>query len=369
MRITGVKLDSAMINKCHGGDIWQYPRSFRNNMIDFSVNINPLGISERAKNIIIRNLDKINYYPDSESKYLKDLLGRFHGLPGYNFLIGNGSIELIHLIPRALKPKVVLIPVPTFSEYEFVAKANNANCLFVKCSEKDNFKIDVSKLMRFIPQADLVFLCNPNNPTGSVLTSREILSLIKVCKDSKVTLVIDEAFIDFIFQRDKVTVISEAVKNKYLLVLRSLTKFFALPGLRIGYLVGHKDIIREISRYMYPWNVNTLAQIVAAKVIADKRYIRETRGVILEERAYLYENLNNIRGVKVFPSDANFFLCKLEDAVIKNAAKLSKKLIGEGILIRDCGNSRGLGNSFFRIAVKNRVENIKLISVLRAVLA
>lgn len=362
-------MDSSMINKCHGGDIWQYPRPFRSDIIDFSVNINPLGISERAKNIIIRNLDKINYYPDPESKYLKDVLGKFHGLPGYNFLIGNGSIELIHLIPRALKPKVILIPIPVFSEYEFVAKANNANCLFLKCSEKDNFKIDVSKLMRSIPKADLVFLCNPNNPTGFVLTSREILSLIKVCKDSKVTLVIDEAFIDFIFQRNKITMISEAVKNKYLLVLRSLTKFFALPGLRIGYLVGHKDIIRQISQYMYPWNISTLAQITAAKVVADKQYIGETRSVILEERAYLYENLNNIRGIKVFPSDANFFLSKLKDAVIKDAAKLSKKLIGGGILIRDCSNFRGLDNRFFRIAVKNRVENIKLISALRAVLA
>ncbi|MDP3731457.1 MAG: threonine-phosphate decarboxylase CobD [Candidatus Omnitrophota bacterium] len=357
-----------MINKFHGGNIWQYPKSSRSDIVDFSVNINPLGISKKIKRIIVSNIDKIGYYPDPESKYLKDSLAKFHGLSSHNFLIGNGSIELIHLIPRALKTKVVLIPIPSFSEYEFAAKAFNAKCIFVKSSDKDNFKIDVSKVIRLIPKAGLLFLCNPNNPTGSALTRQDIFSLLKVCKKYKAALMIDEVFIDFVPGKNKMSMLSESLKNKNLLVLRSLTKLFALPGLRIGYLVGHKDTINKLSRHTYPWNVNTLAQVVAEKIIEDKRYIARTRNVILKERAYLYDNLNNVKGIKVYPSDTNFFLCKLKNGRIKNAAELSKKLIGQGVLIRNCCNFRGLNDRFFRIAVKKRKANIKLISALTTLL-
>ena len=372
-----------MIDRSHGGNIWQYFKSSRSDITDFSVNINPLGMSERIKSIIINNIDKINYYPEPESKYLKDSLAKFHGLSSCNFLVGNGSIELIHLIPRALKSKVVLIPIPTFSEYEFAAKANKTACIFVKGAEKSNFKIDVSKLIQLIPKVDLVFLCNPNNPTGSGFLRQEILSLLKICKNHKVTLVIDEAFMDFAPGTDRMTTVSEVGKNKYLLVLRSLTKFFVLPGLRIGYLVGHKDTVYKLSRHTYPWNVNTLAQAIAEKVIEDKKYISQTKSIILKEKAYLCDNLNNIKRIKVYPSDANFFLCKLvlsskrhrkdyplglKNSRIKNVMDLSKKLIRQGILIRNCCNFRGLNDRFFRIAVKKREENIKLISALKTIL-
>jgi threonine-phosphate decarboxylase len=357
-----------MVDRFHGGNIWQYPKSSRHSIVDFSVNINPLGMSEEIKSTIISNVDKVNCYPEPESKDLKDGLAGFHGLSCHNFLIGNGSIELIHLIPRALKAKVVLIPIPTFSEYEFAAKANNAACLFVKNTEKNNFKIDVSKLIQLIPKVDLVFLCNPNNPTGSALTHQEVLSLLKVCQTCNVTLVIDEVFMDFVHHGNEIAMILESAKNKNLLVLRSLTKFFVLPGLRVGYLIGHKGLIDKLSRHTYPWNVNTLAQAAAEKALEGKNYIYQTRNVVSKERPYLYDNLSDIRGIKVYPSDANFFLCKLKDTAIKNAANLSKKLIGQGILIRNCSNFRGLSNRFFRIAVKKREENIRLISALRAVL-
>lgn len=357
-----------MINRFHGGNIWRYPKSSRYGIVDFSVNTNPLGISKKIKNSIVRNIDKIDYYPEPESEYLKDRLADFHGLSSRNFLIGNGSIELIHLIPRALKAKAVLIPVPTFSEYEFAAKANNINCLFVQSAEENNFRIDISKVMPLIPKVGLVFLCNPNNPTGAALERHEILSLLKVCKNRGAILIIDEAFMDFIAPQNKITMCLESAGSKNLLVIKSLTKFFVLPGLRIGYLVGHKDTIDKLSRHTYPWNVNTLAQVIAEEAIKDKEYIGRTKSSILEESAYLYDILSSIRGMKVYPSDANFFLCKLKEAAIKNAAELSKKLIAQGVLVRNCDNFRGLNDRFFRVAVKKREENIKLITSLRAVL-
>lgn len=357
-----------MIDKSHGGNIWQYPKYSRRVMVDFSVNTNPLGMTKKIKNSIVRNVDKINYYPDPESKNLKNSLAKFHRLSSHNFLIGNGSIELIHLIPRALKAKVVLIPIPTFSEYEFAVKANNAKCLYVKSTEKNNFKIDISMLIQHIPKADLVFLCNPNNPTGSALERQEILSLLKACKKCNATLVIDEAFMDFVAPKNRITMDAESAKTKHLLVLRSLTKFFVVPGIRIGYVVGHKDTINKLSRHAYPWNVNTMAQVIVEEAINDKQYIARTQSIVPGERTYLCENLNNIRGVRAYPSSANFLLCKLKDARIKNAANLSKKLINQGVLVRNCDNFRGLNDRFFRIAVKNREANIKLISALRTIL-
>ncbi len=357
-----------MINRLHGGNVWQYHKSSRRAIVDFSININPLGMSDKIKENIVRNIDEITYYPDPESKYLKKSLAGYHGLSSHNFLAGNGSNELIHLIPRALKAKTVLMPIPTFSEYEYAARANNANCLFVKSSEKDNFKTDIYELMRLVPKADIVFLCNPNNPSGFALPGKEILSLLKACKRYNATLVVDEAFVDFTASKDDIAMDEESVRSKNLLVLRSLTKFFVLPGLRTGYVIGHKDTIERLSRRAYPWNVNTLAQIVSAKVIEDKGYIQHTKRLIPKEKKYLYENLNKIRGIKAYPSDANFFLCSLNDSKIKNAAGLAKKLMRQKILIRNCDNFRGLDKKFFRIAVKNREDNVKLISALKGVL-
>lgn len=357
-----------MINRLHGGNVWQYLESSRHAIADFSVNINPLGISDKIKNSISRSINEITYYPDPESKYLKKSLAGYHGLSLCNFLAGNGSNELIHLIPRALKAKTVLIPIPTFSEYEYAARANDANCLFVKSAEKDNFKIDISELIRLVPKADIVFLCNPNNPSGFTLPRKDILSLLKACKRSNAMLVVDEAFVDFAVSKDDIAMDRESAGSKNLLVLRSLTKFFVLPGLRTGYAVGHKDTIERLSRYIYPWNVNTLAQIVSAKVIEDKRYIHHTKRLIRKEKKYLYDSLYRMREIKVYPSDANFFLCSLNDSKIKNAADLTKKLMKQKILIRNCDNFRGLDERFFRIAVKNREDNMKLIAALKGVL-
>lgn len=357
-----------MVDKSHGGDIWRHLKSSKCAILDFSVNISPLGMPQRIKGYVLSNIDKLNYYPQPQSLHLKNRLAKFHGLSGNNILVGNGAIELIHLLPRALKARVVLIPVPTFSEYEFAAKANNASCIFIETSEKNNFKVDVLKLIKLLAKTDLVFLCNPNNPTGCRLSSQEVILLLKACKERKVTLVIDEVFMDFVFKGDENSMISESARNKCLLVIRSLTKFFVLPGLRVGYLTGHKDVLERISQSMFPWNVNTLAQVISAKVIEDSRYISKAKSIIAEERPYLYNSLSSLKGIKAYPSDANFFLCRLKAGRIKNAEELSAILIRKGILIRNCRNFRGLNGSFFRIAVRKREDNIRLISTLRQVL-
>lgn len=365
-----------MINRIHGGNIWPYLSAVggsatggsNSKIADFSASINPLSLPPTVKGIVTRNIDKLSHYPDPESKGLKIALAKSYNLSTANLLIGNGSIELIYLILQALKPGKVLIPQPTFSEYEFASRINGARILSLRAKENEDFRIDLLRLKKLIPRAELVFLCNPNNPTGSLLPALEVLSLLNLCRKHKAILVVDEVFMDFVPAAKKQTLISEASKDKNLLVLKSLTKFFALAGLRLGYLIGHTKVIDRISGFRHPWNVNSLAQMAGEEALKDKKYIKETGEFMRKERAYLFDNLTRIEDLKVFPATANFFLCKLESARVRDAHDLSKKLIKQGILIRNCYNFRGLNNKFFRLAVRKRKENNRLLIALKEAL-
>lgn len=357
-----------MIDKTHGGNIWPHLKNAKNKIIDFSANINPLPLPSKIKKVIIKNINNLSYYPEPESKSLKKSLASFHKISPANLLTGNGSIELIYLVIHALKPKNILLFQPTFSEYEFAARANGIKPVFLRSSAKDNFAIDLAKIKGFIPGVDLVFLCNPNNPTGYLLPQKEILLFWRLCKKYKTALVVDEVFMDFIPEEKRSTLVKEAVKNRNLFVLKSLTKLFCLAGLRIGYLIGQQAAISKLGKLQYPWNVNLLAQRAAEEAIKNNAFVKKTQDLINKEREYLSDNLNRINGLKVYPSEANFFLCKLESHKIKNAKELSDRLIKKGILIRNCSNFRGLSNRFFRIAIRKRKENNKLISLIKDIL-
>jgi len=361
-----------MINRIHGGNIWPYLKaqehSLRGKVTDFSVNINPLGLPSRVEEAILKNIGALLHYPDSDSKGLKSIISAFCDINQSNILVGNGSIELIHLIPRALKARNALIIGPTFSEYEFAVRSNGTRAFFAQAQEQDDFRIDLRKIKKSMPKADLIFLCNPNNPTGYLMPKNELLDIFYICKRYNTTLVIDEAFIDFLRNSEKNTLVTEAAKYNRLLVIRSLTKFFVLPGLRLGYLVGQRRIIEHLSKFQYPWNVNSLAQAIAGDVFKATEYINLSKNFIAREKGYLFENLSQIKGLKVYGPAANFVFCKLESCKIRDSVRLNKKLCKDGIIIRCCHNFRGLNNRFFRIAVRTRSENKRLISCLKKVL-
>jgi len=351
-----------MIDRTHGGNC------LKRNIVDFSVNTNPLGLPKGLPDIISKNIDCVLRYPDPSSEQLKRKLAAVHAVGPENIVIGNGSIELIYLVPRAFKTKRSLIITPTFSEYEFAIKSNGSMPTFFSTSEKGGFKIDCGKLAERLPRCDALFLCNPNNPTGSMLCSDDVLYLSRLCRKHKGLLIIDEAFIEFTEQPKGTTIISDAVKNGSLIILRSLTKFFAIPGLRLGYAIGHKSIIGRIVKLQYPWNVNGLAQLAGEKVLADKVYMGQTRLFIAKERQYMSERLGSIKGLKVYPSSTNFILCKLRNTQVKSSIELTRRLLRDGIYIRACGNFRGLNNRFFRVAVRKRDDNDRLISSMEKVL-
>ncbi|TAN61501.1 threonine-phosphate decarboxylase [bacterium] len=347
-----------MINRIHGGNTNILKE---NRIVDFSASINPLGLPGRVSRIISRNMHNLTRYPQPESNGLKEAIAEFHNTNPENILIGNGSIELIHLIPRALKVRRCLIITPSFSEYEFAARLSGARTVFAQAYEKDGFNLLLSKFEKLIPGVDMVFLCNPNNPTGALTSRCDISALFEICNRHKVILVLDEVFMDFVNNAHAFSMASRAPGESRLIVINSLTKFFALAGLRVGYLISSREITKKIAQFQYPWNVNVLAQEVSREIITDKEYIRKSKALISRERAYLFGNLRSIKGLKVFTPGSNFILCKLEGAPIKSAKKLQERLLKFRLLIRDCSNFRGLSERFFRVAVRTRRENNELI--------
>ena len=351
-----------MIDRAHGGNC------LKRNIIDFSVNTNPLGLPKGLLSIVSKNTDCILRYPDPSSERLKKRLAVLHGIEPENIAIGNGSIELIHLAPAAFKIKKALIITPAFSEYEFAVKSNGSTPAFFNASERDGFRVDCGELAERLPRHDAFFLCNPNNPTGAVLSGDDLLRLSRLSGKNGSLMILDEAFIEFTEDSKRTAIVSKTVKDGYSIILRSLTKFFAIPGLRLGYAIGHKRMIAKIAKLQYPWNVNGPAQLAGEKALADRAYMARTRSFVAGERQYMIEKLGGIKGLKAYPSSANFILCKLQNAPVRSSAELTRRLLRDDIYIRACGNFRGLSDRFFRVAVRKREDNNRLIDSLEEAL-
>jgi len=251
----------------HGGNIHEAEKKYRRKITDFSANINPLGLPQKVKKIIYENFNKVLHYPNPKPK-LVQVIARYWNVNEENVLLGNGSAELIYLVAAVFKPKTVLLPMPTFSEYERAARNAKSKIRFLRLEEKQNFSLNLSRSNK----VDIAFICNPNNPTGNLLLE----DYQKAGNILPKLLVIDEAFMDFLPDQKKYTLIWKAVKDRKTIVLRTFTKFFALPGLRIGYLIAHKEIIKRLKRHQPPWSTNSLAQLAAEVILSDKEYIKET---------------------------------------------------------------------------------------------
>ncbi|UCD55425.1 MAG: threonine-phosphate decarboxylase [Candidatus Omnitrophota bacterium] len=347
----------ANLNFLHGGNIHEARRRHGKEIIDFSANINPLGLPANVKASIYRNFDAALNYPDPDARDITREIAKYWNIKEENILVGNGSAELIYLIVSACRPKTVLMPAPSFSEYERAARGAGSKPGFLKLREKDGFKPDFPGA----GNADILFICNPNNPTGNVIVD-SCRDLIKLPNKFAV---IDEAFMDFLPCEKEHTLIWEARKNKKIIVLRSFTKFFALPGLRIGYLVAHKDFVKFLRRHQIPWSINAFAQLAAKRILSNKVYIKKTRLLIERERSFLFDEISGIKGLTPYPSVTNFILIKITKPGVTSKS-LKESLITKGILIRDCSNFRALNDKYIRVAVRSRKENLKLLKALKS---
>ncbi|MBO8138069.1 MAG: threonine-phosphate decarboxylase [Desulfotomaculum sp.] len=354
-----------MLNAYHGGNIWAAARKYNRDpkkFIDFSANINPLGPPPTAVEAIKDAAELVKHYPDPDASLLKYKLSRYLNIPEETLLLGNGGAEIIYAACRALKPKRLVLPVPTFSEYRQALPGLPARYVYLE--PENNFTLPVEKIMKLIRPGDVAFICNPNNPTGYLAAGKELLELAERADKVGAALVVDEAFMDFTGHKE--TVLPGVLKYSSAAVVGSLTKFFALPGLRLGYLAAGGELLGKVNKELPPWRVNVLAQIAGEIALEDKSYIKETLKLIDKEKQYLFDGLSKIPGLKPYPSRANFILVNCRSAG-KSAEEIYEKLVHKNIIIRVADSFAGLDENYFRVAVRSRSENQLLLRVLNEV--
>ena len=354
----------------HGGDIFGAARNMGGSVgdiYDFSANINPLGPSPVALAAIKDNLNLIQHYPDSRCSELRRALALYLGIPEENMLPGNGASELIYLLARVIGCRQVVVPQPTFIEYAEAVNAAGGTVTAVPMLEDNGFALPVVGLKRELKKADAIFICNPNNPTGRVEKNVVLRSIVEEATRDGKTVVVDEAFMDFVTNADQCSVLPLLKKNPSLVVLYSLTKFFAIPGLRLGVLVGSVPLIKKLETKKDPWSVNLLAQVAGAAALTDREYMAQTRQLVKREREFLYRAISLIPGLSAFKAEANYLLVKINRNHI-NSTQLAAKTALSGVLIRDCSTFSGMGDRFIRVAVRSRRENVVLLEALRGVM-
>ncbi len=345
------------LNSGHGslGFIKAESGKSKNKILDFSANINPLKY-KGIKNLLLKNIDSVFYYPDTVHKNILKGLADYLKIPPENIILGNGTSELIYLIAHALNPKSALIPVPTFSEYERAMNAVNAKIHFLNLYE--NFKFPVAQANEL--RGDILFLCNPNNPTGNLLLNRE--EIYKISGNFSI-VVVDESFMEFVKDEERQTLVN-GFKNKNFIVLRSFSKFFGLPGLRLGCAVADKNIIEKLKSHLNPWNINSLASETISEILNEEngqtieKFKKRTREFVDREKKFIGYELKKTEGVNVYESATNFLLIK----VPVNSDILAKKLFEKNVFVRDCGNFRNLGDNYIRICIRSRKDNEKFIN-------
>jgi threonine-phosphate decarboxylase len=362
--------EDCLMTEAHGGDIWAAARSAGiapGDLVDFSASINPLGMSRKAVRAVQDSLGHIvSAYPDPASVELTGALSKYHALPPGNILPGNGSTEFISLIPRVLNPKNALIVEPAFSEYRKALRLSGVRVTSYTLKEVDGFMPDIKRLKAELESGghDLLYIANPANPTGAAIERDKLAELAGACAFSSTMLVVDEAFCDF---AEELSVKEEVLRHDNLIVLRSMTKFFAMAGLRLGLIFAHQKTIARFREHKPPWSVNTPAGAAAVASLKDAAYMQRTFRLVERERRFLTKKISKIKGVKLFPTAANFFMLKITDPNLP-ARVLKERLLKEGILIRDLSDFHGLGPAYLRIAVRTRRENKLLLDALSSAL-
>ncbi len=353
------------MNRHHGGNIWEISKKYSipvEDIIDFSASINPLGPPKGIKKKINSSLDFMAAYPDPESSELKEELARYHGIPVENILLGNGSTELLYLLPRALGMNRVLVVEPSFSEYENSLEAACCKVDSFITREEDGFEPKVNLLFSILKDGyDALYLCNPGNPAGTFFVKNKVITIAEECQRFNTLLILDEAFIDFV---EEESIKKEVIELNNTVVIRSMTKFFAIPGLRVGYIITSRGIIDRLRPYRHPWAINIPAMMAGIEALRNRSFREKTLRWMHKEKKFLFSGLKEIRWLKPFSSSVNFFLLKILSRNL-TAPLLQEVLIRRGILIRDCSSFIGLGNKYFRVAVKKRKGNRLLIEELK----
>ncbi len=340
----------------HGGDVYRYK-----GCIDFSSNCNPLGTPQGVVRAAAESAARMADYPDVRCQELTDALAVYEKVDPAMIYLGNGAAEVIFSLCLAVKPQKALLLAPTFAEYEQALSSVGCEVVHVFLEEERGFCVD-EELIRAIgrERPGMVFLCNPNNPTG-VLTDPDLLrKILRACEETGSMLVLDECFNDFIQERERYTMKDCLARHPALFILKAFTKRYAMAGIRLGYgLSADPELLAKMERVTQPWNVSSLAQAAGVAALKEEDYVERGRHLIWEERAYLQRELEGL-GYRLYDSRANYVF-------FYSGKPLWEACKDRGVLIRDCSNYPGLGPGYYRVAVRTHEENLRLIQVLKSI--
>lgn len=353
----------------HGSDLEAIEQIYhikKEDIISFSANVNPLGISYRLKSTLAENLDAITTYPDREYTALRQCIARYADTDFENIIVGNGSTELISLFIQTRHPKKALILGPTYSEYEREIALGGGTTLYYPLKEENGFAMDVEDFCTHLSdQVDLLVLCNPNNPTSTAITCGQMRRILDACLQYGIFVMVDETYVEFAPSEADITCVPLTNYYTNLIILRGTSKFFAAPGLRLGYAItGNQDLIKAINTRKNPWTINSLAEIAGRLMFPDEEYIRLTRELISSERDRMFQELSGWDSVKVYQPMANFMLVRIRKPDV-SSQDLFDHCIRQGLMIRDCSTFPFLDNRYVRFCFMKPEENDRLLGAFR----
>ncbi len=356
----------------HGGDVWGFSRKYNiplEKVLDFSGPINFLGPSPKAMEAVRQFARRIRFYPDPNPVEFRVEIAKYvgHGVDAANIILGNGSIELIYMIAEAFPCGFkAVIPVPSFSEYEKAALRVGGEPIFVRLP--DDFALNVESVKKAVTaDTQIVSICNPHSPSGTLYSRETILDLVDFCRKKDVIVSVDENYIEFAEKGQDTTMAGYVKKYENLFVIRSVTKFYGMPGIRLGYGIATESLIETLQTVRQPWSINSLAGYATLAAFKDTEFIENTKRTIAKERAHFAKMLSEIGGLHVFPSETNFLLVKILNPKY-TSTMLKEQMAEEGLLIRDCNTFVGLDDSYFRVTARSSEDNLRLVKALNAVL-
>lgn len=356
----------------HGSDLEKIEEYYgipKESIICFGANVNPLGLSEKVKEELKEHLDLISSYPDREYKSLRQAIGDYLKVSPKHVLVGNGSTELISLLIEQRCPKKTLILGPTYSEYARELSFSGSIQEYYHLKEDSGFHLDIPDFINKLEEGfDLLIICNPNNPTSSVIQTDEMFQILRACQDKDTFVMIDETYVEFVPDIEKVTAMSFLEEFEHFMVLRGVSKFFAAPGLRLGYgVTSCQAFLERVKEHQIPWSLNSIGAFAGERMLKDQEYIERTRSLIFHERARMLKELKKIPAIRVFDAYANFILIQLKKDGL-TAFDVFEACIKQGLMVRDCSSFQCLKGEYVRFCVMLPEANTRLLKALKEIL-
>lgn len=341
----------------HGGDLYTVPVS-----LDFSSNTNPFGTPQAVRDAVRDVLDALHHYPDPYCRDLVRAIAAHEGVPESCILCGNGAAELIFAYCRAVQPGKALLLGPSFSEYKSALEETGCEIEYYRLSEGNDFRLTEEFLDTLrCTDAQMLMLCSPNNPTGALISRALLEKICDICRARSVHLFLDECFIELSDSADALSIRDRLAAEPNLFLLKAFTKNYGMAGLRLGYCMSSDAaLLQTMGKSVQPWNVSVPAQAAGIAALGQTQFLQKARELIFAERERQTEKLKAL-GLRVIPSQTNYIL-------FHSAVELKAPLLRRGILLRSCDNYVGLGEGWYRVAIKLPEENEQLIKALTEVL-